>query len=323
MFAAKTDAPCLAAIVTLPPLTPHDTLHWDGSRTALRGGGLPRVLAPAERATVPAQGHTATGHRAPPPMPPRARPCIPPPPALATAWGTEAAGLTFYLDAGLLEATIHEGTLRVTGILLWLQGNVQVRASPPAGHPVLLVQTVPAVLDGQCIELVPHLPADDPLFAHIELVIQAARAAEDVAGRLYAEALADALAVHFLRRYAACRPAVWEGTGGLPPAKLRCTLAYIQAHLEEALPLAALAAVVQVSPNHFARLFKQATGHTPHHYVLACRIARAKQLLAETDLPLCVIGLQMGWTDQSYFTALFRQHVAMTPKAYRAATRRA
>lgn len=109
---------------------------------------------------------------------------------------------------------------------------------------------------------------------------------------------------------------------GLLPAKLRRVTAYIEAHLEDTLPLATLAAVVQLSPNYFASLFKHATGRTPQHYVLECRMARAKQLLAETELPLIAIGPQVGCPDQSYFTALFRKHVAMTPKAYRDATHR-
>ena len=109
---------------------------------------------------------------------------------------------------------------------------------------------------------------------------------------------------------------------GLLPAKLRRATAYIEAHLEDTLPLSTLAAVVQLSPNHFASLFKSATGRTPQHYVLERRMARAKQLLAETDLPLSAIGSQVGYPDQSYFTALFRKRVAMTPKAYRDATHR-
>jgi AraC family transcriptional regulator len=44
---------------------------------------------------------------------------------------------------------------------------------------------------------------------------------------------------------------------------------------------------------------------------------RAQQLLAETDLPLNEIALQVGCADQSHFTALFRTHFALTPKAYR------
>jgi len=170
---------------------------------------------------------------------------------------------------------------------------------------------------------VPHLPADDPLLHHMALVLRTAFEAEGVAGQLYTASLADALAVHFLRRYAACRPSVPTGPNRLSPAKLRRVTAYIEAHLQDTLPLTTLAAVLQLSPNHFASLFKRATGQTPHHYVLECRIARAKQLLAETDMPLSAIGPQVGWTDQSYFTALFRKHVAMTPKAYRDTAQRA
>jgi AraC family transcriptional regulator len=149
------------------------------------------------------------------------------------------------------------------------------------------------------------------------LVLRTAFEAAGLAGRLYAASLADALAIHFLRRYAACGHPTHEVTGALSPAKLQRTTAYIQAHLEQELSLTRLASLVNLSPDHFARLFKHATGQTPHQHVLACRIARAKQLLAETDLPISTIGLQVGCTDQSHFTALFRKHVTMTPKAYR------
>ena len=77
-----------------------------------------------------------------------------------------------------------------------------------------------------------------------------------------------------------------------------------------------------MSLTHFAHLFKHATGLAPHQYVSRCRIDRAKQLLADTDLPLIEIGPQVGYADQSHFTALLRRHVAMTPKTYRNTTRR-
>jgi AraC family transcriptional regulator len=135
--------------------------------------------------------------------------------------------------------------------------------------------------------------------------------------------LADALAVHFLGRYVAARPAPCAASGGLSPYKLRRTIVYIQAHLAQELSLALLAAVAQTSPAHFARLFKHATGLTPHQYVITCRMEDAKRLLAETDVPLIEIGLQVGCADQSHFTALFRTHVAMTPKTFRDHARRA
>jgi AraC family transcriptional regulator len=128
---------------------------------------------------------------------------------------------------------------------------------------------------------------------------------------------------HFLKRYAAARPSLQEVTGGLLPYKLHRTTAYIQAHLAQELSLATLAAVAQTSPAHFARLFKQATGLAPHQYVITCRMTHAKRLLAETDVPLTDIGLEVGCADQSHFTALFRTHVAQTPKAFRAHARHA
>ena len=128
--------------------------------------------------------------------------------------------------------------------------------------------------------------------------------------------------VHFLRRYAASWPSLHAAAGGLTPYKLQRTIAYIKAHLEQELSLATLAAVAQMSPTHFAHLFKDATGLTPHQYVILCRMEHAKRLLAETDMPLIEIGPQVGCMDQSHFTALFRTHVSMTPKAYRNTTRR-
>lgn len=73
------------------------------------------------------------------------------------------------------------------------------------------------------------------------------------------------------------------------------------------------------APPHFACLFKGATGQTPHQYVTTCRMECVQHLLTETTLPLHEIDARVGYADQSHFTALFRQHVATTPKSYRAA----
>jgi AraC family transcriptional regulator len=160
-------------------------------------------------------------------------------------------------------------------------------------------------------------PAYDPLLHRLALVLQAAIEGESVAGQPSARSLPAALVARFLRRYGVTRQSAGEVTGGLSLYKLRRTIAYIKDHLEQNLSLVTLAAVGKTSPAHFARLFKQATGLPPHQYVLRCRMERAKQLLTETDLPLIEIALQVGCADQSHFTALFRTHFALTPKAYR------
>lgn len=65
------------------------------------------------------------------------------------------------------------------------------------------------------------------------------------------------------------------------------------------------------------RRFKQATGVALHEYALQTRIARARSLLGETDLPIKAIAERMGYRDVYFFTRQFRQSVGVPPAAYR------
>jgi len=309
----------VAERVKSPPLTSGDTLYWDGLGTTSQCEGRTPVSEPVAPAAwlAPALALDSRASLAVPTRPPGPRLSSPAP---AIDWAREAATLSLYLHPCLLLAPVHDMLPGATGELVWVPWQHKT-ASPPVVHPALLVHMASAPLQAECVELVLCLPIHDLLHHHIALVLQAVVAAEDVAGHLYAEALADALVVHFRRRYAASRPARREATGGLAPYKLRRTIAYIQTHLEEQVSLATLAAVAQMSPTHFAHLFKHAIGLAPHQYVLRCRIEHAKRLLAETDLSLVDIVHQVGCADHSHFTALFRKHVTMTPKAYRNHTR--
>jgi AraC family transcriptional regulator len=208
------------------------------------------------------------------------------------------------------------------GELVWIRRDEDTRSGSVLARPALVVYDVNGALSADRAELVLHLAAGDPLLQHIAPVLQAELQAKTADAHLYAELLADALAVHFLRRNAAANRGVRQFTGGLSPYKLRRVLSYINEHLEQDLSLPRLAGIAQASVAHFARLFKQATGSTPHHYVLACRIDHAKGLLIETDLPLSEVAQRVGFADQSHLTVLFRTHAATTPKAYRDSTKR-
>jgi AraC family transcriptional regulator len=94
-------------------------------------------------------------------------------------------------------------------------------------------------------------------------------------------------------------------------------LDYIEANLEGDLTIAQLASVACLSQFHFARAFKLAIGQSPHRYVSACRLERAKELLADSDRALIDIALALKFSCHANFTRAFRQATGRTPAEYR------
>ncbi len=310
----------VVASATLP-LAAGTTLQWDGRSSMFQDVGPVLVSAPARLSVFQAKEPPAIVRRVSSYLTTDEIRLVPLVPPQRIAWEQEAARVTFSLDLVLFAAIAHGVVPEANGELVWIPWLEKTESSISSVHPALLMHSSYESLQAEHVTIVPSLAVHDPLLHHIALVLQVALEGEGVAGQLYAKALADALVVHFLRRYAASRPSLGEVTGGLSPNKLRRTTAYIQEHLEQDLSLVTLAAVGQTSPAHFARLFRHTTGLSPHQYVITCRMEQAKRLLAETDMPLIEIGAQVGCADQSHFTALFRKHVALTPKAYRDSTR--
>jgi transcriptional regulator of acetoin/glycerol metabolism len=112
-----------------------------------------------------------------------------------------------------------------------------------------------------------------------------------------------------------------QAHGGLSPAAMRRVREYVDAHLGASMDLAMLAGIAGVSIHHFARGFKQSAGVTPHHYLVQKRVERARDLLAQTDLPLSEIAYAVGFSDQSHLARHFRQMLGVTPGQFRWAQR--
>ena len=209
-----------------PSLTYSATLHWNGMGDLYRAIHMPQISTDSQHSCWPLPGQPATAHRVPLPIMSSPLRLVPAPSPPAIDCDKEASCLTFYLESDLLLATVHDRLIGVTGVLLWVHRGAYVEGLSPSVHPMLRVRAAYEAPQAEHVELVLRLHAHDPLRHHIILVLQAASATADIAGRLYAETLANAL------------------------------------------------------------------------------------------------GPQVGCTDQSYFTALFRKHVGTTPKAYRDAVHR-
>jgi len=65
------------------------------------------------------------------------------------------------------------------------------------------------------------------------------------------------------------------------------------------------------------RRFKAATGLPLHQYALQSRMASARTLLGETDLPIKAVAQRLGYDNVYFFSRQFRQHLHVTPSAYR------
>jgi AraC family transcriptional regulator len=143
------------------------------------------------------------------------------------------------------------------------------------------------------------------------------RGPRDPGARLYSEALAIVLLHDLLLQKRDAPRAEAASCGGLAAWQKRKLTSYIEEHLSEPLSLTRLAELARLSPYHFCRAFKQSFGMPPHRYHMSRRIERAKVLLIRRSGSITAIGLDLGFTETSSFSTMFRKATGQTPREYR------
>lgn len=135
-------------------------------------------------------------------------------------------------------------------------------------------------------------------------------------GALYGESLSLALIEYLSERYCDLDKRPNTEKMALSSAQLKKVHEYIVANLGGNLTVVEMAALLDLSPSHFTVLFRNATGRTPHQYVLFERIAAGRRLMENGHRSLAEIALALGFSSQSHFATSFRRAIGMTPRSY-------
>jgi AraC family transcriptional regulator len=227
-----------------------------------------------------------------------------------TGDGQKQEGLALPGTSWLVPAGTHETQLELDGPLeclhLYLPATL-LEHSALADHDVDPDRTKLAYAAGFA----------DPVLANIGNALHGLQRHGSKTDRIFADGMRTALAAHLIGNYTVDRWQPPTRAPSLDAKRLKRVLDFIEAHLASDISLDDLAAEACLSPFHFSRLFREATGSSPCRYVTDCRIQAAQRMLALDQSSLVQVALDTGFGSQATFTRAFRKATGLTPGQYR------
>ena len=124
----------------------------------------------------------------------------------------------------------------------------------------------------------------------------------------FGEALFDLVAAHAQLQYTPTTPNDVR-------REVRLAQDYLTAHYAMNVSLHELASLVNISPYHFARLFRKQTGLPPHKYLENVRVQHAQSQL-ERGVPIAQVAYDTGFANQGHLTRTFKRVMGVTPGLY-------
>jgi len=151
-----------------------------------------------------------------------------------------------------------------------------------------------------------------------QLFIEYASVIEEhaICSPLFAEQAAHKILHHLLINHNGFLLKDHKIQGGLSPKCMRITRDYIRQNLDHKLTIELLSKGVNLSPFHFARMFKISFGESPANFITRSRVERVKSFL-NTAISLATISAEVGFSQQSHMTNSFKKLVGITPAAFR------
>lgn len=142
---------------------------------------------------------------------------------------------------------------------------------------------------------------------------------DGAAALLFRQSIAQTIQLHVSDMYAAPRTQIRRALGKsrLDSRDQQVVIDYLHTELDHRIDLDRLADLVDMTQTRFLSAFTAAFGTTPHQYLIAQRIARAKELLSTSPASITEIAAAVGFSTPSHFATTFKQRVGITPSTYR------
>ena len=156
----------------------------------------------------------------------------------------------------------------------------------------------------------------DDSAVHLVRLLESAAKSGDSSNQLYLDHVACALTLRLFSS-GENRQTQQIHEGALPLQSLRRVMERMRSDLVTNLDLKTLAAESGYSRNHFLRMFRAATGSTPHQFFLQLRVEKAQSLMKNKSLRIIDIAASCGFESQAHFSRVFREIVGATPTQYR------
>lgn len=184
-----------------------------------------------------------------------------------------------------------------------------------------LVQRIANEMDRSPLTMPHSQTTHDNVIPRLLKLLETEMLAGGETGILYADSLAQALTVRYLSLNKISDQTIVKQIAPLPLAILRRVKEYMEEHLLDNLSLDELARETHYSRDHFLRMFRAATGKTPHQYLTERRVERAKSILQGAEkISLIDLAARCGFSSQAHMTRVFREQVGVTPGAFKRRT---
>jgi AraC family transcriptional regulator len=163
--------------------------------------------------------------------------------------------------------------------------------------------------------LSPRLAIEDAALYHLGMAFRAAIKEDAAQDSLFADSVAQAMGTRLLQHYGIGAREIVPKVRAASKTRIQKVIAYIDDSLDENFGVDDLAAVAELTPFYFSRLFKQVIGRGPHQYVMERRLQKAVELLRENELTISEVAQRTGFSDQSHLGRHLRTSLGVTPRS--------